>query len=76
MMSAADKEPPGCPLPAVAIILIMCWRTFFAICVSSGTDRSNGLLCMLSWETTLMRFDICLRVVNIINLTIVNKDDS
>ena len=76
MISTADKEPPGCPLPAVAIIVIIWRRSFFAISSSSGTDRSNGLLCVLSWETTLVRFGICLRVLNVVNLTIVNKDDS
>lgn len=76
MISTADKEPPGCPLPAVAIIVIIWRRSFLDISSSSGLDRLNGLLCVLSWEATLVRFDICLRVVNIINLTIVNKDDS
>ncbi len=76
MMSTADKEPPGCPLPAVAIIVIIWRRSFLDISSSSGIDRSNRLLCVLSWEATLMRFDICSVALNIANLTIVNKDDS
>jgi hypothetical protein len=43
-MSAADKEPPGCPLPAVAIIVITWRRNLFAISFSSAVDKLNLLL--------------------------------
>lgn len=44
MISAADREPPGCPLPAVAIIVITWRRSFLANSVSSLVDRVNLFL--------------------------------
>lgn len=42
-MSAADREPPGCPLPAVAVMLTTWRRNLLAISLSLGTEKSNML---------------------------------
>src|SRR4030042_5826959 len=55
-MSAAEREPPGCPLPAVAIMLMTWRRNCFAIFSRSGVDKSNlapvrrsAMVVNLSW---------------------------
>ncbi len=38
-MSTDDSEPPGCPLPALAIIDTTFLRNLFAMACNSGTDN-------------------------------------
>ena len=44
MMSAADREPPGCPLPAVAVMVMTWRRSLLATSLSSAVDNVNLLL--------------------------------
>ena len=39
MISVADREPPGCPLPAVDIMVITWRRSFLAISLSSVAEK-------------------------------------
>ena len=54
MISAADREPPGCPLPAVAVMVITWRRNLLAISPSSAIEKSNMLAPGVLSEDTLM----------------------
>jgi len=62
MMSAADREPPGCPLPAVAVMVITWRRNVLAISPSSATEKSNMLASGVLSEDSLMWFSMNCRL--------------
>ena len=53
MMSAAEREPPGCPLPAVAVMLTTWRRSFLAISPSFGIEKSNMLASRMLSEAAM-----------------------